>query len=73
MEPIPDLAALMKIAQSPAGQKLLSMLQASNGAQLQHIASTAAAGNLEEAKQKISNLLNSKEAQDLLKQLEKQV
>lgn len=73
MEPIPDLAALMKIAQSPAGQKLLSMLQASNGPQLQHIASTAAAGNLEEAKQKISSLLNSKEARELLKQLENQL
>ena len=73
MEPIPDLAALMKIAQSPAGQKLLSMLQSSNGPQLQHIASTAATGNLEEAKQKISSLLNSKEAQELLKQLEKQI
>jgi hypothetical protein len=73
MEPIPDLAALMKIAQSPAGQKLLSMLQSSNGPQLQHIASTAAAGNLEEAKQTISSLLNSKEARDLLKQLENQL
>ncbi len=73
MEPIPDLAALMKIAQSPAGQKLLSMLQSSNGPQLQHIASTAAAGNLQEAKQTISSLLNSKEARELLKQLENQL
>ena len=73
MEPIPDLAALMKIAQSPAGQKLLSMLQSSNAGELQHIASTAAAGNLEEAKQKISSLLNSKEARELLKQLENQL
>lgn len=73
MEPIPDLAALMKIAQSPAGQKLLSMLQSSNGPQLHHIASTAAAGNLEEAKQTISSLLNSKEARELLKQLENQL
>lgn len=73
MEPIPDLAALMKIAQSPAGQKLLTMLQSSNAAQLQHIASTAAAGNLEDAKQKISSLLNSKEARELLKQLENQL
>ena len=73
MEPIPDLAALMKIAQSPAGQKLLTMLQSSNAGELQHIASTAAAGNLQEAKQKIISLLNSKEARDLLKQLENQL
>ena len=61
------------MGQSGIDSNQKSLLQASNGAQLQHIASTAAAGNLEDAKQKISSLLNSKEAQDLLKQLEKQV
>lgn len=72
MQPTPDIAALLKIAQSPAGQKLLTMLQASN-ADLSRIASAAAAGNLEEAKQKLSGVLASKEAQELLKQLEKQL
>ena len=73
MQPMPDIAALLKIAQSPAGQKLLAMLHSSSAAELDNIASTAAAGNLDDAKQKISSLLNSKEAQELLKQLEKQL
>jgi len=71
MQPMPDIAALMKIAQSPAGQKLLAMLQSNNATELNSIAATAAAGNLEEAKQKISSILSSKEAQELLTQLEK--
>lgn len=73
MQPMPDLAALLKIAQSPAGQRLLAMLQSNSSADLNSIAATAASGNMEEAKQKISSMLSSKEAQELLKQLEKQL
>ena len=73
MQPIPDIAALMKIAQSPAGQKLLSMLQSSSKADLDTIASAAASGNLEEAKEKLSTMLSGQEAKDLLAQLEKQL
>ena len=73
MQPIPDLTALMKIAQSPAGQKLLAMLHSSNASDLENIASAAASGNLEEAKQKLASALSSKEAQELMKQLEKQL
>jgi len=73
MQPMPDLAALLKIAQSPAGQKLLAMLQANPSADMDGIKAAAASGNLEEAKQKLSGILSSKEAQELLKQLEKQL
>ena len=48
MQPMPDLAALIKIAQSPVGQKLLAMLQANPSADLSKITSAAAAGNLDE-------------------------
>ena len=72
MQSMPDIAALMKIAQSPAGQQLLAMLQASN-ADLSQILSSAASGNLEEAKQALSGMLAGDEAQKLLKQLEKQL
>jgi len=72
MQSMPDIAALVKMAQSPAGQKLLAMLQSNNAADLNSIAATAAAGNLEAAKQQIGSLLSSREAQELLKQLEKQ-
>lgn len=73
MQPIPDITALIKIAQSPAGQKLLTILQARNGSDLEKIAESAASGNLEEAKQKISSLLSDKQTQELLQQLEKQL
>lgn len=73
MQSMPDIAALLKIARSPAGQKLITMLQSSSAGDLDSIATTAAAGNLEEAKQKISSMLSSEEAQELLKQLEKQI
>jgi len=72
MQSMPDIAALVKMAQSPAGQKLLAMLQSNNAADLNSIAAAAAAGNLEAAKQQIGSLLSSREAQELLKQLEKQ-
>ena len=73
MQPMPDLAALIKIAQSPAGQKLLALLKSNSSAELDSLAATAASGNLEEAKDKISTLLSSQEARELLRQLEKQL
>ena len=73
MQPMPDIATLLKIAQSPAGQQLLTMLKAENPNELNSIAVTASSGNLEDAKQKLSTILNSKEARELLKQLENQL
>lgn len=73
MQQMPDMAALLKIAQSPAGQKLFAMLRSSNGADMDSITSAAASGNLEGAKEKLSGILNSKEAKELLKQLEQQL
>lgn len=73
MQPIPDLAALLKIAQSPVGQKLLAMLQSSDPSALNSIASAASSGNLEGAKEHLSRMLSSGEAQELLQQLENQL
>ncbi len=73
MQSMPDIAALLKIAQSPAGQQLLALLKSNSSTDLDSIAAAAAAGNIEEAKQKLSSALSSKGAQDLLKQLEKQL
>ena len=73
MQPMPDIAALLKIAQSPAGQKLLSILQSKNASEVDRITAAAAAGNLEEAKKKLTDLLSGIEAQELVKQLEKQL
>ena len=71
MQSMPDITELLKIAQSPAGQKLLTMLRSVNGADLSSITSAAASGNLEAAKQQLSGILNNKEVQEMLKQLEK--
>ena len=73
MQPMPDMAALLKIAQSPAGQKLLAMLNSNPSLDLGKITSAAASGNLEEAKQMLQGLLASEEAKALIKQLEKQL
>jgi len=72
MQQLPDMNELMRIARSPAGQRLLAMLQAGSKADLDAITADAAAGNMQEAGRKLSGLLKSEEAQALLKQLEKQ-
>ena len=72
MQSNPDFAALIKIAQSPAGQKLLSMLR-SSGTDLDCIASAAASGNLEEAKKRLGSMLDDQDTRELLSQLEKQL
>lgn len=72
MQQLPDMNELMKIARSPAGKKLLSILQAGSQAELNTIAAEAAAGNIQEAGKKLSGLLKTEEAQNLLKQLESQ-
>ena len=73
MQQMPDMAALLKIAQSPAGQKLLAMAKSSNCVDWDSVSSAAASGNLEEAKQMLQGLLASEEAKALIKQLEKQL
>jgi len=72
MQQLPDMNELMKIARSPAGQKLLAMLQSGNQRDLDAIAADAAAGNMQEAGKKLTGLLKSEEAQKLLKELERQ-
>lgn len=70
MQSMPDMAALFKIAQSPAGQKLLSMLQ---GTEIDRITAAASAGNYEEARKMLSAALASPETRGLLDQLEQQL
>lgn len=70
MPNVPNLSEIMKLAQSPAGQQLLSMLQNANQGALQDAAKQASAGNMEEVKNALSPLLSSPEIQALLKQME---
>lgn len=72
MQPTPDFSQLMKLAQSPAGKQLISMLQNSGGSVLQEAIQKAAAGDYDQAKAMLSPLLNNPKAQALMKQLEDQ-
>lgn len=70
MEQQPDYTQLLRIAQSPAGQKLLALLQRSGGEALSSAASKASGGDYTAAKALLSSLLASPEAQRLLQELE---
>lgn len=59
----------MKLAQSPAGQQLIKLLQEIGGKDLNTAMEKAAAGDYTQAKQAISALMNNPEAQKLLKQM----
>lgn len=70
MQQSPDLTQLKKLAQSSAGQQLLSLLQRSGGEALQSAVAKASAGDYGEAQSILSSLLSTPEAQALLKQME---
>ena len=60
---------IMRLAQSPAGRQLFALLQQQNSPALQQAISSATAGDYQSAKEMLSTLLNTPEAQSLLKQL----
>jgi len=61
-----DPQEAMRLAKSPAGQKLLAMLQQGDNGQLQQIMNDFSAGNVDKAGQTLRSLLSSPEAQKLL-------
>ena len=60
----------LRLAKSDAGQQLLAHLQRADSEHLKQAMEQAAAGNLEQAKNTLSALLASEEAQALIKKLE---
>ena len=72
MQSMPDMSQLLKLARSPAGQQLLSLLQKSGGNELHSAVAQASAGNYDQARQALSALLSTPEARALLKQLEEE-
>ena len=72
MQSMPDLSYLMKLARSDAGQQLLALLQRNGGDQLQSAIAQASGSNFDQAKQSLSALLSTPEAQTLLKRLEEE-
>lgn len=59
----------MKMANSPAGQQLLRLLQQSSGQSLQQAMNSAASGDYESAKRTLNALLNDPQARKLLQQM----
>ena len=45
MQPLPDMNQLIKLASSPAGQKLLTLLQRDSTVDFRKVAQSASAGN----------------------------
>lgn len=64
-----SLREAMRLAKTPAGQQLMALLQQSGGSELQKAMDRASAGDYAQAQQTISRLLQSPEAQALLKQM----
>ena len=60
----------MRLAQTESGQKLIAMLRQQNGNELDQAMASAAAGNITQAKKALSSLLQSEEAQKLLKEMQ---
>ena len=59
----------MRMAQSPAGQKLIAMLRQADNTQLQQAVTYAKSGDVSQDSQLLSAMLSSPEAQKLLKEL----
>lgn len=59
---------IMKIAASPAGQRLLQLLQQNNSKQMQQAVQKAAQGDFTPAKQAISTLMEDPQVKEILEQ-----
>lgn len=59
----------MRLANSPAGQQLIRLLQQQDGINFNTAMSSAAQGNYDEAKDALSSLMASPEIRALLEQL----
>ena len=60
---------MQKLAQSPAGQQLLTLLQSSNDPAIAQAVSQAEAGNYDQVKQSLTALLQNVDIRNLLRQL----
>ena len=70
MDSFSDMGQLMRLAQSPAGQQLIALLQQRGGDRLSAAIALASAGDYQQAKALLSDLLAQEDAQALVKALE---
>lgn len=68
----PSMEEIIRFADSPAGKKLISFLQANGGNSLTQAKKAAEAGNYEQAKSNLSNLMKSQGFQELMREMENQ-
>ncbi len=64
-----SIQEIMRLAKTPAGQKLIALLQQADPSALQNAARQASGGNMQQAKSALEPLLKSPEIQSLIAQL----
>lgn len=64
-----SLQQAMRLAGTPQGQQLMQLLRQSGGKELEAAMQKAAAGDMRQAKQTLSTLLQNEEARKLLQEL----
>ena len=69
MQNMPDFSDIMRLAQSPEGRKLIAMLQSADTIVLNTALSSAQAGDYNTAKEALSGILSTPEAQALLNKM----
>ncbi|HBK03311.1 MAG TPA: hypothetical protein DFH97_04350 [Clostridiales bacterium] len=70
MDSFSDMRQLMRLAQSPAGQRLIALLQQRGGERLSAAIALASAGDYQQAQALLSDLLAQEDARSLVKALE---
>ena len=65
-----SLQDIMRLANSPAGQQLIAMLQKQNNPEFRQAATQAASGNYSQAKKTVQTLLRDPQIRALLQQLQ---
>lgn len=72
MQQYPDKKAMqeaLRLAGSPAGQKLLELIKSTGGSTVQTAKEQVASGNFEQAKQTLSQVLQSEEVKRILQEM----
>ena len=64
-----DMSQIMRLAQSPAGKKLIALLKKNDSDEMQQAMKRAADGDYSQAKKAIDKFLSTPEARALVEQL----
>ncbi len=63
---------ILRLAKSPAGQQLMELLRSDHGQLMQSVQEKAQAGQMDQVKSSLFQLLADPRAQDLLRQLQEE-